>query len=97
MGLVFIPYRIVVFAPARKSYRIGLLFTHKNGDFCDGAKLRCADLLRGESHIGLVFIPLRLVFAPARKSYRIGLLFTHKRGDFAAISLTERCCATPIS
>ena len=33
---------------ARKSYRIKLLSTHKNGDFCaifcNGAKLRCADL-----------------------------------------------------
>ena len=41
-------YRIA-FTPARKQYRIWLLFTHKNGDFHDairgnGAKLRGADL-----------------------------------------------------
>ena len=47
--------RISGFSPARKSYRIWLLFTYKNGDFCNGAKLRRADLLRGESHMGLVF------------------------------------------
>ena len=29
---MFIPYRIA-FVPARKSYRIGFLITHKNGDF----------------------------------------------------------------
>ena len=52
----FILYRIAL-PPARKSYRIELEFIYKNGDFCDGAKLRCADLLRGESRMGLVFIP----------------------------------------
>lgn len=32
----------ITFAPARKTYRIGLLFTHTNGDL--GAKLHRADL-----------------------------------------------------
>ena len=45
---MFILYRIT-FTPARKQYRIWLVFTHKNGDFdcaiCgNGAKLRRADL-----------------------------------------------------
>ena len=45
---MFILYRIT-FTPARKQYRIWLVFTHKNGDFdCairgNGAKLRGADL-----------------------------------------------------
>ena len=39
----FTPYRIL-FAPQQKPYQIGLLFTHKSCDFCDGAKLRRADL-----------------------------------------------------
>ena len=30
---MFILHRIVAFAPAPKPYRIGLLFTYKNGDF----------------------------------------------------------------
>lgn len=33
--------------PPRKSDRIGLPFTQKNSDFCDGAKLRRADLDNG--------------------------------------------------
>ena len=36
-------YRIA-FAQARKSYRVGLLFTHKNGDFGAEAGARRADL-----------------------------------------------------
>ena len=52
---VYTKYRIV-FAPARKPYRIGLLSTHKNGDFgaisVTEAKLRRADILSEESHIG---------------------------------------------
>lgn len=46
LSYVHIRYRIA-FARARKPYRRGLLFTLKNGDFFNGAKLRCADLLRG--------------------------------------------------
>ena len=38
----------IAFAPIRKPYRIGLLFTHENGDF--GAKLPRADF-EVESHI----------------------------------------------
>ena len=40
----------IAFAHARKPYRIGLLFTHKNGDFsavsvtARSSKLRCTDL-----------------------------------------------------
>ena len=40
----------ITFALARKLYRIGLLFRHKNGDFwrdfCNGAKRRCRSLKR---------------------------------------------------
>ena len=42
----------IAFAPARKPYQIGLLFTHKNSDFCNEAKLRRAVLDSGASHIG---------------------------------------------
>ena len=45
----------MAFAPTRKLYRTGLLFTHKSGD--SGAisvteRLRGAALICGESHIG---------------------------------------------
>ena len=45
----FILYYVHAFTPARKQYRIWLLFKHKNGDFDgairgNGAKLRRADL-----------------------------------------------------
>ena len=39
----------------------------------------------------------QVAFTPAQKLYWIGLLFTHENGDFGAISVTERCCAAPIS
>ena len=45
------------FAPARKPYRIGLMFTHKNSDFSAifVTKRSCnADLERRPSHIGYV-------------------------------------------
>ena len=44
-----------------------------------------------------VFTQYWTTFAPARKSHQKGLEFTHKNGDFGPISLTERCCASPIS
>ena len=57
---------------AMRSYRIGLLFTHKNGDlqrdFCTGGKLRRTDLGSEASHIGLVpchtLVQCGPVFAP---------------------------------
>ena len=50
---MFTVYR-VAFASALKSYQIGLLFTHKNGDFgwISVTERSCADLESGESHIG---------------------------------------------
>ena len=33
-------------------YRVGHLFTHKSGDLCNGAELRCANFESGASHIG---------------------------------------------
>ena len=50
---MYTPYR-VAFAPARKPYRIGLLFTHKNGDFgaISVTEQSCAALIsEAESHI----------------------------------------------
>ena len=44
----------VAFAPARKPYQIGLLFTHKNGDFgaISVTAQSCAALIsKAESHI----------------------------------------------
>ena len=35
-----------------QSYRIGLVFTPKNGDFCNGVKMPCADLESEACHIG---------------------------------------------
>ena len=37
-------HRGYFFAPARKAFRAGLLFTFQNGDFCIGEKLRPTDL-----------------------------------------------------
>ena len=53
---MFILYRKPL-APARKPYRLGLPFIHKNGDLgaisaTARAKLRRADLESGASHIG---------------------------------------------
>ena len=46
--------RIASFTPARKPFQICLMSTHLNSDvdFCNGAKLRCADFEGGPSHIG---------------------------------------------
>ena len=48
------------FRAGTKPYGIGLLFTHKNGDFrrdfCNGARLCRADLESEASHIGYVLI-----------------------------------------
>ena len=61
---MFIRYWIA-FAPPQKSYRIKRASVHTQErlwrrDFCDGAKLRRADLLSEESHIGLMFILYRI-------------------------------------
>ena len=50
----------IAFAPARKKYRIGLLVTHKNGDFgaisaTDDDRTTFDDLESGASHIGQAF------------------------------------------
>ena len=42
---------------------------------------------------GALFTLYWLDFSPARKP----CLFTHKNGNFAAISVTERSCAAPVS
>ena len=50
----------IALSPERKPYRIGLLFTHKNGDFSAIAatELRCADLESGASQIaGIGSVP----------------------------------------
>ena len=62
---MFTPYWIA-FAPARKPYRIALLFTHKNGDLgaISVTKRSCAEpISRVESHISdsdTVFILYRV-------------------------------------
>ena len=43
---------------APKPYQIGLLVTHKNGDFCNGAKVRLAHLKSGELLMGKFSAPL---------------------------------------
>ena len=90
----------IVFAPAQKPYRIGILFTRKNGDFgaISVTERSCAALIpKEEHHISdrWSYLPDSL-FAPAQKPYRIGILFTRKNGDFGAISVTERSCAALI-
>ena len=44
---VYTPTTAQMMTPPRKSDRIGFLFTQKNSDFCDGAKLRRANLDSG--------------------------------------------------
>ena len=90
----------IVFAPAQKPYRIGILFTHNNGDFgaISVTERSCAaPIPKVERHISdrCSYLPDSL-FAPAQKPYRIGILFTRKNGDFGAISVTERSCAALI-
>ena len=46
-NVVYTPTIAQMMTPPRKSDRIGLPFTQKNSDFCDGAKLRRADLDSG--------------------------------------------------
>ena len=48
-------------------------------------------------HTKAMFTLRQIAFSPARKPHPIGLLFTHNNGDFDAISVTELCCAAPIS
>ena len=54
----------IAFSPARKIYRIGLLFTHKNGDFGGISVTDCpTPISRVESHISdsdTVFILYRV-------------------------------------
>ena len=72
----FSRYRIA-FARARKSYRIGLLFTHNNGDF--GAisvteRSHTSLISKVKNHISdrYSYRYYRIAFTPARKPYRIG-------------------------
>ena len=95
---MFTLYRIVFTTP-RKSYRIGLLFTLKNGwgGLMSVTEWSCAaPISKMESHIswsdGCSHYIYRIVFAPPRKPYRIGLLFTHENDCGGAISVTERGC-----
>ena len=46
-NVVYTPTIAQMMTPPRKSDRIGLPFTQKNSDFCDGAKLRRANLDSG--------------------------------------------------
>ena len=88
------------FAPPRKSSRIELLFTHKNGS---GGAISVTDrscaapISKVESEISKRSSHYRTAFAPPRKSYRIGLLFTHKNRCGGAISVTKQSCTASIS
>ena len=91
----------IAFAPAPKSYWIGLRFIHKNGDFgaISVTERSCAapiskvescisdrcSYYTGELCTGTKTIPDR------------ASVYTHKNRDFGMISVTERSCAAPIS
>ena len=60
----------VAFAPARQLYRIGLLFTHKNGDFgANSVTERLAGLENGASHTSEQGSKLRLIRSPMRLTF----------------------------
>ena len=90
------------FAPARKSYRIELRFTHKNVDFgalsvtersCPRQSLKWRVTYRKG-----VYTILPDSFCAGKKTIPDrASVYTHKNRDFGAISVTERSCATPIS
>ena len=93
----------IPFAPARKSYWIGLRFTHKNGDFgaisvtergCAAPRqsLKWRDAYRIGVDTILDSFCAGMKTIPDRAS-----VYTHKNRDFGAIFVTERSCATPIS
>ena len=93
----------IAFAPARKSYWIGLRFTHKNGDFGAisvkerGCAAPCQSLKwRDAYRIGVHTIPDSFCAGTKTIPDRASV-YTHKNRDFGAISVTERSCATPIS
>ena len=93
----------ISFAPARKSYWIGLRFKHKNRDFgaisvtergCAAPRqsLKWRDAYR----VGVHTIPDSFCAGTKTIPDRASV-YTHKNRDFGAISVTERSCATPIS
>ena len=90
----------IAFAPARKPYRIGLLFTYENGDFGTISvteRSYAAPISKVVSHIlNRCSCYTGQLFVVPRKSYRIGPLNTHKNCCGGAISVTERSCAAPI-
>ena len=97
---MFTLYRIA-FAPARKPYRIGLLFTYENGDFGTISvteRSYAAPISKVVSHIlNRCSCYTGQLFVVPRKSYGIGPLNTHKNCCGGAISVTVRSCAAPIS
>ena len=97
---MFTLYRIV-FAPARKPYRIGLLFTYENGDFGTISvteRSHTAPISKVVRHIlNRCSCYTGQLFVVPRKSYGIGPLNTHKNCCGGAISVTVRSCAAPIS
>ena len=87
---MFTLYRIV-FAPARKPYRIGLLFTYENGDFGTISvteRSHTAPISKVVSHIlNRCSCYTGQLFVVPRKSYGIGPLNTHKNCCGGAISV----------
>ena len=97
---MFTLYR-TAFAPARKSYWIGLRFIHKNDDFgaisatersCASRSLKWRDAYR----IGVHTIPDSFCAGTKTIPDRASV-YTHKNRDFGAISVTEQSCAALIS
>ena len=82
-------------APARKPHRMGLLFTHQNGDFCgNGAKLFHADVENGASPISYMFCARTVVHLDGIKysGLRTGIYFTEPSRPTASarFSICER-------
>ena len=65
------------FAPARKSYHMGLVFTHKNGDFgaISATERSCAaPISKVERHISHRILIYRKVFRVCSKSYPVRMV-----------------------
>ena len=93
--------------PSVRPYLVGLLFSHKNGDFgaisvmersCAVPSSKVKSHISDRcSHCHTKSIRSLFVVRWSVRPYRIGLLFSHENGDFGAISVTKRSCVDPIS
>ena len=98
IGQVFTLYRIA-FAPARKPYRIGLLFTHKNDNDNDNAAMLRRAFPKVKSHIGQVFTLYRIAFCvctcsyPVKSEHSISLCIISIIFHLKKMELRDVCCA----